>query len=507
MLREKIEEFRWAHLNNLSLDYSGSWSLFANDMVLPDNKSYTKIVFYFKKQGEFSIQTGWNEDPEEEGYMTMVDYNDFFRVRVNNEHFDDFMDYLYPDIDSYKQQINNYPSIFDIEDSPGKMLKIISILPAEAQNYFNLAFKTKWMDALVEEKPEGYQQKILDIVETIEGQDDKQQLVLHLLNYNCTIPEYIESFDEDHQKEFILKIAQIQKDVLPPDINSIMIPEFNYNGETYVKLLEWEETLGPDIIFQSEKIFSTCKIKIKSTNDWVSIFQEEHLLMTLDQFEYVGIMATKFSVLLPSSLNVNEDVAVVPAYLLHWLLQKEERAQIIDDVTTLADLGFSIVTLGTYAAGKNAIVYGSKFATGIIVDMTLQVGIEALKGNTFEEGLNDVDYGQVVYSGAESLLSGWKLQVGVGCFRQATIVALQDNEFNIANIAQTCGINLLMNVVSKGLLKNNSYISIKLKNALLASPDNMVKNMKAIGFDQDMVEWIGSHTGVELTEYILNYYE
>lgn len=38
------------------------------------------------------------------------------------------------------------------------------------------------------------------------------------------------------------------------------------------------------------------------------------------------------------------------------------------------------------------------------------------------------------------------------------------------------------------------------------NPRNVVKNLKAIGFDRDMVEWIGAHTGEELTDYILEFY-
>ncbi len=42
-----------------------------------------------------------------------------------------------------------------------------------------------------------------------------------------------------------------------------------------------------------------------------------------------------------------------------------------------------------------------------------------------------------------------------------------------------------------------SYIKFEEKKA-----QNVVKTLKKFGFDRDMVEWIGVHTGVELTDYI-----
>ena len=191
---------------------------------------------------------------------------------------------------------------------------------------------------------------------------------------------------------------------MPPDISLISRQFFNYNGDVYVKMLSWDETLGPDVIFQSDQSNYTCDIIVNTKTDWISIWHDDEYLMTLDPFEYIGIAAENYSEYLAEGLVPGESVVIVPAFMLHWLLKYKERNQVLQDVTMLANIGFTLGTLGSYAAGKSVIIYGGKFATGAIVDMTLQVFFDALVGNTFEEALNNINYSQVFYSGTESLL-------------------------------------------------------------------------------------------------------
>jgi hypothetical protein len=72
----------------------------------------------------------------------------------------------------------------------------------------------------------------------------------------------------------------------------------------------------------------------------------------------------------------------------------------------------------------------------------------------------------------------------------------------VKTICESCFEGIFWNIVSHGAIKSGSSISLKLANAVKTNPKNIVKNLKKIGFDRDMVEWIGAHTGVELTNYI-----
>jgi hypothetical protein len=507
VMRKYIEEFRWANINDRIINYNGTYVVKAENIKLADGKDpYSKIVFYFKKNGPFQIKTSWNEEPitADDG-MVEISFSDELIIRVTPDRLQDLLDYLYANEDLFTTQINQYVNILSADDK--MVLKIIKTLPEESQNNFDGAFKTNWINALIKERPDNYETLIVNIVKSITVWQDKKTLLLSLTNNICNMRYFTGHLSGDNEKDFIIKISQFLKEVVPPDLDEIERQYFNYEGDIYVKILSWEETLGPDIIFQSEESSYTCEIYIKTKNDWISIFQDDDYLMTLDPFEYVGLAAENALPYLPDGFIVGETVVIMPAFMLHWLLQFEERQQVLDDVATLADMGFTIVTFGTYAAGKNIIVYGGKYATGAIVDMVLQIGVEALMGNSFDEALNNIDYGQIFYSGVESLLPGWRLQVGINCLREATIGSLNSGEFDIGDIAYTCFENLFFNAVSHGLIKKGSVISNKLENALQIAPDNVVKNLKTIGFDRDMVEWIASHTGVEITEFIVKYYD
>jgi hypothetical protein len=318
----------------------------------------------------------------------------------------------------------------------------------------------------------------------------------------CNIRYYTGHLGKEYEKDFVIKTAQFLKEVVPPNIREISRQYYNYKGDIYVKMLSWVETFGPDVIYQSVQSNYSCDIIISTKKDWISIWQDSDYLMTLNPFEYIGIAAENYSEYLADGLVPGESVVIVPAFMAHWLLKYEKRNQLLQDVAMIADIGFTVTTLGTYALGKNVIVYGGKYASGAIVDLVLQVGLEALKGNTFEEGLNNVDYGQVFYSGVESLIPGWKTQAIISCLRGATIVPLTGGSFDIFKVAKSCFNNIFWNIVSHQAIKTGSSISKKLKQTVVSSPSNFVKNLKNIGFDRDMVEWIGAHTGVELTDFI-----
>jgi len=506
-MRKYIEEFRWANIKNKTLNYTGTYVAKAENIRLADGKDpYPLIVFYFKKYGNFQISTDWNEEPEtaDDG-MAEISFNDQLIIRVTPDRLQDLLDYLYANEELFTSQINQYVNLLSADDK--KVLKIVETLPAESQGNFDGSFRASWLNALIKERPDNYETLIVDIVNSFTEWQDKKALLLSLTNNICNMRYFIRHLSGDNKKDFIIKIAQFLKEVVPPDLNEIEMQYFNYQGEIYIKTLSWEETLGPDVIFQSDESPYSCEIIIKTKTDWISIFQYDDYLMTLDPFEYVGLAAENASPYLPDGFIAGETVVIMPAFMLHWLLQFEERQQVLDDVATLADMGFTIATLGSYAVGKKIIVYGGKFATGAIVDMTIQVVLEALKGESFEEALNNVDYGKVFYSGAESLVPGWQAQIRIGCLREATIGSINRGEFDLKTIVSKCGTNAFWNMVSHGLLKKGSSLSQKLEDILRTAPGNVVKNLKSIGFDRDMVEWIGAHAGVDITMYIDQYYK
>lgn len=461
-----------------------------------------RIFYAFQEVGSFTIQTDWIEDRgiADDG-MAEFDFSDQLLIRVTADRKQDFLDYLYANEDLFAQQINNYPNILSVDDET--MLILVETLPVLSQVKFNGVFKARWMDALIKERPEDCENTIITILSGIDNIQDKRAILSSLMNDKCNIRYYTGHLNSENEKTYVIKIAQFLKEVIPPDIQKLKMQNFNYMGGVYEKILEWEETLGPDIIFQSDQSNYTCDIIVNTKTDWISILQDDEYLMTLDPFEYVGITASKgMEHGLPTGFVAEESIAIIPGFLLHWLLHYEEREQVLNDVATLADMGFTLVTLGTYAAGKNLIVYGGKYATGALVDMVLQVGIEALKGNSFEEGLDNIDYGQVFYSGVESLMPGWKTQAIIGCLRGATVAPLAEGSFDLSSVAESCFENIFWNIVSHGAIQSGSAISKKLQKAVESEPGNVVKNLKGIGFDKDMIEWIAAHTGVELTDFI-----
>jgi hypothetical protein len=297
--------------------------------------------------------------------------------------------------------------------------------------------------------------------------------------------------DGENRTNFILKTAKYLKNVLPPDLNEINRQFFNFKGNIYTKIFDWEETMGADVMFTSDNIKRTGEFKISSKKDILSIFQDKEYLMKLEAFEYVSLSAEDAQEYLPSDYSSEESVVLMPAFLFHYVVNEKHFEQILQDFSTLADVGISVATLGSYTAGKTAIKVATKSAKGALIDFGIQAFINTLDGTTWEDAVEEVDYGNVAWSAAAIHLNNVKMNTIFSCIRGSIDGSLQYSNDGIIDALKQGGIdcfeNAIITLISTGVLNKSHDLYPLIIKKLNTSPAIVTKRLLNYGIDKNVI--------------------
>jgi NADPH:quinone reductase-like Zn-dependent oxidoreductase len=298
--------------------------------------------------------------------------------------------------------------------------------------------------------------------------------------------------DGENRTNFILKTAKYLKNVLPPDLNEINRQYFNFKGDIYTKVFDWEETMGADVMFTSDNMVSTGEFKIGSKKDILSIFQDKEYLMKLGAFEYVSLSAEDAQEYLPPGYSSEESVVLMPAFLFHYVVNEKHFEQILKDFSTLADVGISIATLGSYTAGKTAVKVATKSAKGALIDFGIQAFINTLDGTSWKDAVEEVDYGNVAWAAAFIHIDENKAMYAFNCIRQGMQGALYfDNESlkeAILKGGEDCLYDAFLSLISSGMMNLTDNTSKMILKKLNSSPAFVTKRLLDFGVEKEVIE-------------------
>ncbi|WP_197092842.1 hypothetical protein, partial [Labilibaculum euxinus] len=236
----------------------------------------------------------------------------------------------------------------------------------------------------------------------------------------------------------------------------------------------------------------TGEFKISTKNDWISILQDEKYLAQLKSFEYVAIMSENVQGYLPADFIPGESVAYIPTFLLHYILEEKHSEQIKDDISTLFDLGLTVGTFGSYAAGKKVLLLASKSAQGALIDFGIQTLFLTLDGTSWEDAVNQVDYANVAWAATSIHISQSKMTYTLNCIRQAGRGALKpDNESlkdAMIQAGESCLLDAALTYISSGLVSNTDKYSRIVLNKLTKNPAFVTKRLLKYGVSETAVQ-------------------
>ncbi len=333
---------------------------------------------------------------------------------------------------------------------------------------------------------------VIALVEGCEGNFEKKKSLLLTLSKGNAMNRFIAHLDGGNLKKFIIAVAKYTNEVMPPNLFEITQDRFNSFGVIYSHLFDWQETLGPDIIFESDNAVMSGDFVISTKKDWLAIFQDAQYLMRIKPFEYVGLMANDASSYLPEFVKPKETVVMIPAFLFHWLLTQKEREQTMEDFSTMLDLGLSVVTLGSYTTGKVITKVCAKTAEGMLIDFGIQAFLNTLDGTTIQNAVNQVDYKNVFWAGASANIDNTKMSLVLSCLRNASRGMLNTDNSSvkaaIINGGWECSYDLFLTLVTKGVVKaGNKYFTIILKK-IEVSPEFVTKRLLKYGLNKAFVQ-------------------
>ena len=494
-----IEQFRWAYVNNKKLEYKADgypwFGHFAKNMML-DGTTFEKITVEVKQNLSFiPSKTSYKQISN----RAVFNYGKVLSITTQDK-FIEAEKYLFPTKEDWKIQIKGVIEKVKSNLELKELIKILAIIPASEFSQLNSSQVRLCMQKLSSKDfmMKDYvscindEEIILNIVRSCEGNIEKQKALIAALKEPKAINRILNHLDGNNLQEFVFKSAKYYSNVEQPNLNEIQRQYFNFKGQIYTKVFDWNETIGPNIIFESDNLINTSEFKISTKYDFLSIFQDDEYLMKIGAFEYVSLSTEDALPYLPSDYVVGESVMLIPAFLFHYILGEKEFDQVLKDITTLADIGITVATMGTYAAGKTAVVIASKSVQGAIIDFGIQAFFLMLDGKTWNEAVADVDYANVAWAAASIHISQSKMTYALNCIRNGYRGALSAESKDLRGALMAAGKDCLSDFIityisSKSVSKTNKYTKIIL-NKLTTKPAFVTKRLLKYGFSSSIIE-------------------
>jgi TANFOR domain-containing protein len=469
---------------------------FAKNLKLLDGNTYEKV--------HVTVRQDLGTVPIKLTSQMQGGINTYFWGKVleifNNNKNPEFLNYLYPPADVWDKQMTLIASQIAAATTIKDALNLLSAMPLSEYNRLSFSAISKSIEFLSSKflMTEDYigcindEEIIIALIKSCENNFEKKKALLLALSKGNTLNRFVAHLDGENLKKFVIDVAKYTNEVLPPNMHEITQDRFNSMGAIYSHLFDWKETLGPDVIFESDNAVLSGDFVITTKNDWMAIFQDAQYLMRIEPFEYIGIMADDAIAYLPELVKPKETIVMMPAFLFHWLLTQKEREQTMKDFSTMLDLGISVVTFGSYAAGKAITKVSIKSAEGMIVDFGIQAFINLLDGSSIQDAVNQVDYSNVFWSGASVNIDNSRVSMALGCVRAAYkgITSSSNTSMKQALIAGggKCFEDLFLSMVSKGIVKVGDEIGEKyfilLREKIEVSPEFITKRLLKYGLNK-----------------------
>ena len=180
--------------------------------------------------------------------------------------------------------------------------------------------------------------------------------------------------------------------------------------------------------------------------------------------------------------------------------------QIKDDIATLFDLGITIGTLGTYAAGKTIITEGSKIVLAMTIDFVFQASIISLDS---EQDFTNIRFSDVVWSGANSIIKNPYLSVGESTVRAGVLSALEstdvDFEKRLLISLKVARNELIVGIITYGTVGNSHYLKL-LEKTFEKNPKAVYDSLIKLGISPENIKSISNSFVNNSLKVLINSY-
>ena len=506
--QKKLEKFRRAYVyNDYSIFQEDGWPFAGHnavDITLLDGTKYDKIKITYLNTVQFypfKIDGVIKNDPfTGKNFIDYIYTNNtggtslsFSANASDQETLKKFGDYLFPSQDNFDNQMDNLRTAIGNSKDLDELLNLLTVLPLDEYSKLttnqkiscidvlsNLSWlTTDWTSCVNDENI------LLSLIKGIEGKSN-QVLILDQLLKNNFIYTAIHSLSKSDMREFIFTISNYIYAVYPqPDLLMISNQQFMDRTGTHSKILQLNDGNIKDI-YSSTNRPGYFVINVASK---MGLTEESAYDFLLDPYEYIILEANMD---FPEYELLEGDRVVIPAVMAHWILQEYNKDENIDDFIKIVDMGLSIATWGSYAVGKEIAKEGVKVTTSLAVEWALQAAILSLDPNvTYTEAIAEVDFQNVIWSGATAIISDQRHKAGLKCLRGFIKAGVENRDESIEEVLQNASLNCIVDaltyLMSKKVITDSGSLMNVLEKAFKNNTEGVINTLLDMGIDAKII--------------------
>ena len=479
-LQQILEQFRYAYVNNTKFTRASyGWPFLGNravDIELSDGNKYSRInVVIF--QDVSSRPFLFAQSPQ-----NSYKWGNVMKIDIAGE-INNFHSYLFPSAQIWNEQMNNLALRISSETDRSKMISLLAIMPPSEYKRLSdqkvidcilaimSGFVTK--DYLGCENDEHVLYNLITSLPT-----NRQSDFLRI--FENDIIQMIRKFQGEYQDSVILKISQyianVRGVVNPAEVFSYSLRS---DGTIINRVFYWEESLGPDPLYQTTLTYTGNEVIVSVRKDWW--FSDSQFLMNLKPTDFVGVLA---KTPIPSLGIGPNDMVIMPAIKFHWLCAQRNKEEAWKRFVQGVDVAFTIGTLGTYGAAKTFKQVGTTFAIGMAMDYSIRLAINSLYYDKMEEAIANTSLLDAGWNSANVFISDPRLSVVLPCVREFSKAYFVDN-ISFAESTYQCAKTVILTMITKKAIPSNGSHANRIKALLQQQPIKTVVKLRDIGVDKE----------------------
>ncbi|MBP5366514.1 MAG: hypothetical protein J6Y82_11465, partial [Bacteroidales bacterium] len=400
-----IEAFRYAYVNNKTLNYKGDISPYmghyAKELKLLDGVVYKKLSVRVSQKLGTKISKQSITHKQLNGLTVYNSSDGKFKITTSDK-FDEFDKYLYPDYDEWNQQMNGFVKQISALSERSEILEYLTILPAPLYERLDIQTRIKFLKKIADGK----------ILEDYMGCVNDEEVVINLVGY---IPnEQITSLFDELSKNNLMQtlcskienmggidnyslfIAALLKTYMAVYAGDLQKAQNSYKkGFKDYKIFVWNKKFDTRVRVSYKQEYQNNKIEVTSwTGD--KTFGDVHPgTQTVDPFEPIILNCQTA----PTHVEgiKEKTVLAMPGFMFEWFLNEKDNKNIVDAI----DLSTSVFSFGL---AIKALTKAQRFIE--IVDMIFATGNLALQNDAIRDYFKTIDE-KLRQDGIPELLEVW----------------------------------------------------------------------------------------------------
>ena len=492
-VQKVFERFRAAYVNQSKFVYPATgapgWGHNAKDITLLDGVTY-KSVYVKLFQDMDLIPFEFDKEIKQEYW-----YGKVMQIVVR-DNLAAFHAYLFPTRDEWNGQMDALVSKIMSESNRKSLVELLTILPLSEYNRFsgaeisnilaillNGSLTEDWVSCVNEEEI------LLELLKNVRAVDSKQ--FLH--TFEPVVISLIKKLDGANRDEALWILSDFIHRSFSGDVNRVTQYYMRSDGSVYNHVFRWSETLGADPLYDLTLSSSSNKILVSVRNDWW--FSDSKHLMELSPYDFVGVeIESGLKYRLPSSYQ-GGDFLVMPALLFHWLCEERNSDEAWTRFYQGLDLGFSLVTIGSYGAAKTALQVGTTYTLGMSLDYMIRLGINSLVEDDFMTAVENTSLLDANWNAATMFISNSKMSVALNLSRNLLKNSFVDKKSIETSLKDGVIQSVIILFTNRLLPQSGKYANL-IKTNLSKHPRVVLAKLRNYGVEKEAI--------VELTKLLFS---